>query len=156
MRSGCDSPAVVIATRRRCFDTPTTKIRRHCLTSLINSEFTIGPVLALKLDEALGSSGESRMKGFKVVNRKFSATTWRLLATIFCLLAQAKAQEKKASIVFMLMDTLGYGEPGVYRGGILRGVPTPRIDTLASEGMPFSTLMSSLNVAQRIYIRRLG
>jgi arylsulfatase A-like enzyme len=35
----------------------------------------------------------------------------------------------------MLMDNLGYGELGVYGGGILRGAPTPRIDTLASEGM---------------------
>ena len=30
---------------------------------------------------------------------------------------------------------MGYGELGVYGGGILRGAPTPRIDTLASEGM---------------------
>ena len=35
----------------------------------------------------------------------------------------------------MLMDNLGYGELGVYGGGILRGAPTPRIDKLASEGM---------------------
>jgi arylsulfatase A-like enzyme len=35
----------------------------------------------------------------------------------------------------MLMDNLGYGELGVYGGGILRGAPTPSIDTLASEGM---------------------
>jgi len=61
-------------TRRRCFDTATAKIRRHCLKSLIDSEFTIGPVLALKLDQVLGSSGESPMKGFKIVNRKFSTT----------------------------------------------------------------------------------
>jgi arylsulfatase A-like enzyme len=33
------------------------------------------------------------------------------------------------------MDNLGYGELGVYGGGILRGAPTPRIDELASEGM---------------------
>jgi hypothetical protein len=33
------------------------------------------------------------------------------------------------------MDNLGYGEVGVYGGGITRGAPTPRIDHLASEGM---------------------
>jgi len=33
------------------------------------------------------------------------------------------------------MDNFGYGELGVYGGGILRGAPTPRIDQLASEGM---------------------
>jgi arylsulfatase A-like enzyme len=49
--------------------------------------------------------------------------------------APANAQQPKPNIVFMLMDNLGYGELGVYGGGILRGAPTPRIDTLAGEGM---------------------
>jgi arylsulfatase A-like enzyme len=47
----------------------------------------------------------------------------------------AAQQPKKPNIVFMLMDNLGYGELGVYGGGILRGAPTPNIDQLASEGM---------------------
>jgi arylsulfatase len=47
----------------------------------------------------------------------------------------AKAQAQKPNIVFILTDNLGYGELGVYGGGILRGAPTPRIDKLASEGM---------------------
>src|SRR5271166_4283468 len=42
---------------------------------------------------------------------------------------------RKPNIVLVLMDNLGWGEPGVYGGGILRGAPTPRIDQLASEGM---------------------
>jgi arylsulfatase len=33
------------------------------------------------------------------------------------------------------MDNFGYGELGVYGGGITRGAPTPRIDTLAEEGI---------------------
>ena len=56
--------------------------------------------------------------------------------------AQAVMQEKargagstKPNIVLMLADNLGYGELGVYGGGILRGAPTPRIDKLAGEGM---------------------
>jgi arylsulfatase len=32
------------------------------------------------------------------------------------------------------MDNLGWGELGVYGGGIIRGAPTPRLDRLASEG----------------------
>jgi arylsulfatase A-like enzyme len=44
------------------------------------------------------------------------------------------ATNKKPNIVFILTDNLGYGELGVYGGGILRGAPTPRIDKLASEG----------------------
>jgi arylsulfatase A-like enzyme len=45
------------------------------------------------------------------------------------------AADKKPNIVFILMDNLGYGELGVYGGGILRGAPTTRIDKLATEGM---------------------
>lgn len=48
----------------------------------------------------------------------------------------APAQDhSKPNIVFVLMDNLGYGEIGVYGGGVLRGAPTPRIDRLAAEGM---------------------
>lgn len=47
----------------------------------------------------------------------------------------AHAQQHAPNIVLILMDNLGYGELGVYGGGILRGAPTPRIDKLASEGM---------------------
>jgi arylsulfatase A-like enzyme len=43
----------------------------------------------------------------------------------------AAQQPKKPNIVVMLADNLGYGELGVYGGGILRGAPTPRIDATA-------------------------
>jgi arylsulfatase A-like enzyme len=48
----------------------------------------------------------------------------------------------KPNIVFILMDNLGYGEVGVYGGGITRGAPTPRIDRLATEG----TRLTNFNV----------
>ena len=41
---------------------------------------------------------------------------------------------EKPNIVLVFMDNFGYGELGVYGGGILRGAPTPRIDSLADEG----------------------
>jgi len=40
----------------------------------------------------------------------------------------------KPNIVFIFMDNFGYGELGVYGGGITRGAPTPRIDALAADG----------------------
>src|SRR5262245_27275245 len=45
------------------------------------------------------------------------------------------AGSTKPNIVLILTDNVGYGELGVYGGGILRGAPTPRIDRLAGEGM---------------------
>jgi arylsulfatase len=49
-------------------------------------------------------------------------------------IAQAQRQVKP-NIVFVLVDNLGWGEIGVYGGGILRGAATPRLDKLASEGL---------------------
>src|SRR5271163_898532 len=41
----------------------------------------------------------------------------------------------RPNIVFILTDNLGYGELGCYGGGVTRGATTPRIDSLAKEGM---------------------
>jgi arylsulfatase len=41
------------------------------------------------------------------------------------------------NILLILADNLGWGELGCYGGGILRGAPTPRIDSLAGEGLRF-------------------
>jgi arylsulfatase A-like enzyme len=49
--------------------------------------------------------------------------------------ASPAASVKPPNIVLVLMDNLGYGELGVYGGGIIRGAATPRLDGLASEGM---------------------
>jgi arylsulfatase len=43
----------------------------------------------------------------------------------------------KPNVVIMLVDNLGWGELGVYGGGVLRGAETPRLDKLASEGLRF-------------------
>ena len=39
------------------------------------------------------------------------------------------------NIVLVFSDNLGFGELGVYGGGLLRGAPTPRLDALAGQGM---------------------
>lgn len=45
------------------------------------------------------------------------------------------AQEPKPNVVIMLADNVGYGDIGAYGAGEMRGMPTPRIDKLASEGL---------------------
>jgi arylsulfatase len=47
---------------------------------------------------------------------------------------QVMAQDKP-NIVLVFMDNFGWGEPGFNGGGIIRGAATPRMDTLASEGL---------------------
>lgn len=46
----------------------------------------------------------------------------------------------RPNILFILVDNLGYGELGVYGGGATRGAPTPRIDSLASEGLRLTNM----------------
>ncbi|MDH3598409.1 MAG: arylsulfatase [Candidatus Tectomicrobia bacterium] len=52
-------------------------------------------------------------------------------------LISGAAAEDKPNVVIMMVDNLGWGELGVYGGGVLRGAETPRLDKLASEGVRF-------------------
>ena len=59
------------------------------------------------------------------------------LLIIFMLVSPTLAaleSDKKPNIVLVLMDNFGYGEIGVYGGGVLRGAPTPNIDSIATDG----------------------
>ena len=58
-----------------------------------------------------------------------------LVASLIPRNAQAQASRDTQNIVLVFMDNFGWGELGAYGGGILRGAPTPRIDSLADEGM---------------------
>ena len=58
-----------------------------------------------------------------------------LLTIIFMTLSGSVLAQEKPNIVLIFMDNFGYGELGVYGGGITRGAPTPRIDRLADEGI---------------------
>ena len=60
-----------------------------------------------------------------------------LLSVLVALLALAgpAVAQNRPNIVLVFMDNFGYGELGVYGGGITRGGATPRIDRLADEGL---------------------
>jgi arylsulfatase len=63
-----------------------------------------------------------------------------LLLTVCLILASgpaAQAQDQP-NIVLVFLDNFGWGEPGFNGGGIIRGAPTPRMDSLASQGMRFT------------------
>ena len=60
-----------------------------------------------------------------------------VLATLTAVMSPltAFAQGDQPNIVLVFMDNFGWGELGAYGGGVLRGAPTPRIDSLAEDGL---------------------
>jgi len=62
-----------------------------------------------------------------------------LLASLPLLSAldQVHAQAQKPNIILILSDDFGYGDFGPYGGGENRGMQTPTLDRVASEGMTF-------------------
>lgn len=59
-------------------------------------------------------------------------------ATVRTAQAQTVAQSSgKPNIILIVADDFGYGDSGPYGGGEGRGMPTPNLDRLASEGMTF-------------------
>ena len=60
-----------------------------------------------------------------------------LIALVVACAATMSHAAEKPNVVIMMVDNLGWGELGVYGGGILRGTETPNLDKLASEGIQF-------------------
>jgi len=60
-----------------------------------------------------------------------------VLIAAFTVLSPALAApaQDQPNIVLIFMDNFGWGELGAYGGGILRGAPTPNIDSLAADGL---------------------
>lgn len=58
------------------------------------------------------------------------------------LAALAERTEDKPNILILLVDDLGWGDPGVYGGGIAIGAPTPEMDRLAREGLRMTSTYS--------------
>ncbi len=75
---------------------------------------------------------EATMSKYKR-NLRFPACLLALIVAAPLALAES-VDENKPNIVLVLMDNFGYGEIGVYGGGVTRGAPTPRIDSIATEG----------------------
>ena len=50
-----------------------------------------------------------------------------------------KKTGKRPNILIMLVDDMGWGDPGSFGGGTAIGAPTPHIDKLASEGLKLTS-----------------
>ena len=63
-------------------------------------------------------------------------TLRKALATILLLTSSITVgANERPNVVLVLMDNFGYGEVGVYGGGVMRGAPTPNIDSIAAQGL---------------------
>ena len=93
-----------------------------------------GPgMLALSCEAGDGSS--QKTKPMKPNYNRSMRIPFCLTVLMMCVpVAAAPGVADKPNIVLVLMDNFGYGEIGVYGGGVLRGAPTPRIDSIAGEG----------------------
>ena len=59
-----------------------------------------------------------------------------LLVSMLIVFAAFGQSSERPNVVFMLADNVGYGDiGGAFQGGEIRGMPTPRIDKLQSEGL---------------------
>jgi len=69
---------------------------------------------------------------------------WAILAGLTALpFSASPASAQRPNIVLMLADNLGYGDVGFLgTGGELRGMPTPRIDRLAGQGLYFTQFLT--------------
>src|SRR5437899_11159156 len=61
--------------------------------------------------------------------------TKHIAAALLALLADASIAADKPNVVIMLADNVGYGDIGCYGAGEIRGMPTPRIDSIAAQGL---------------------
>ncbi len=61
--------------------------------------------------------------------------TWIALPLLLIAVTGPANAQDRPNVVIMLADNVGYGDIGAYGAGEIRGMPTPRIDQLASEGL---------------------
>lgn len=73
----------------------------------------------------------------KNIQSRFLLIVAGLLLSALSIFSEANSKQEplNPNIVIILMDNFGWGELGVYGGGVLLGAPTTRIDQLAAQGM---------------------
>jgi arylsulfatase A-like enzyme len=69
--------------------------------------------------------------------RKRNVLTAMAMAAVMLLPITRAVAQQKPNIILILSDDFGCGDSGPYGGGPGRGMPTPSIDRMASEGMTF-------------------
>jgi len=69
--------------------------------------------------------------------------TKHLTRSVIFRLAKLKDKTgRRPNIVWLIVDDMGYGDPGCYGGGIASGAATPSMDRLAREGLRLTSCYS--------------
>jgi len=76
------------------------------------------------------------------VNNNSLANYHCRLIVLFLFAAAANLAQDKPNVILMLADNVGYGDIGAFQGGEIRGMPTPRIDGLSSEGLTLTQFLT--------------
>lgn len=61
------------------------------------------------------------------------------LFAVLALVSAPAVAQKKPNIIMLMSDDVGWGDYGVYGGGVALGHPTPNIDRMAKEGATFTS-----------------
>ena len=65
-----------------------------------------------------------------------------ILGSILLFWTPTASAQEKPNVILMVADNVGYGDIGAFQGGEIRGMPTPRIDQLASEGLTLTQFLT--------------
>jgi len=57
------------------------------------------------------------------------------IVVVLVIVASSAHAQNRPNVVLMLADNVGYGDVGAYGAGEVRGMPTPRIDSIAAQGL---------------------
>jgi len=68
-----------------------------------------------------------------------------LMVLLVCVAAVGANAQKKPNVVIMLADNVGYGDIGAYGAGEVRGMPTPRLDSIAAQGLRLTQYLAKEN-----------
>ena len=70
-----------------------------------------------------------------------SLTIVALACLLSTLLTAPVSAADQPNVVLMLADNVGWGDIGAFGGGEIRGMPTPRIDSIADEGLQLNQFL---------------
>ncbi len=73
---------------------------------------------------------------------KYTISLFASALIVFASLTLYAQTDSRPNVVLMLADNVGYGDIGAFQGGEIRGMPTPRIDLLASEGLVLTQFLT--------------